>query len=154
MHLLSERRKTCLAYSPGGHKAELDRALEGLSFEDVFHVTFNDGRTANASLEPTYYICHPRRSIWRALWNSLQSAAIILRERPKLIISTGADVAVAIFILGRIAGAKTIFIETGGSLEPTLAGRLTYPFSSLFLVQWRSKKRAFPDAIEIDGFLI
>ena len=74
-----------------------------------------------------HHVLHPRRTVWRTLVNAAQALLILLRHRPRLIISTGADVAVPILVLGKLVGARIVFIETGGSLEPTLAGRLVYP---------------------------
>ena len=44
----TETRRTCLAYSPGGHLSELLRATAGIAFADCFHVTFRSGRLAAA----------------------------------------------------------------------------------------------------------
>lgn len=148
-----ERRRTCLAYSAGGHRAELERALAGIRFTDCFHVTFRSGRAAPEGIE-VRYLCHPRRSALRTLVNGAQALWLLLRKRPRLIISTGADLAVPILILGRLAGATTIFIETAGTIEPSLAGRLCYPFSSLFIVQWPEKLAAFPRAVLSRGVLL
>lgn len=150
--LWRETRRTCLAYSPGGHKAELDRAIAGIAFTDVFHVTFDDGRPPPAGRH--YTICHPRRSPWRTLLNAWQSLVILRRERPALIVSTGADVAVSILLLGKLFGAEVIFIETAGSDRPTLAGRLVYPFADLFIVQWPDRLARFPKAVLAEGLLL
>lgn len=151
-----ETRRVCLAYSPGGHKAELDRALAGIRFTDVCHVTFDDGRPA-PPLEAgvrRHVVCHPRRSLGRTLLNAWQSLAVLRRERPALVISTGADVAVPLLLLAKCTGAKVIFIETAGSGEPTLAGRLVYPFADLFVVQWPERLRRFPRAVLAEGLLL
>ncbi len=139
-----ETRRTCLIYSSGGHYTELCRALEGIRLTDAFHVTFRSGRELEH--EEIYFITHPRRSAWRTLLNAAESIRLLIRNQPELIISTGADVAVPTFILGRLMGAETIFIETCGTLTPSLAGRLVYRFSSLFIVQWREKQACFPKA--------
>lgn len=151
--LWHEQRRTCLAYSPGGHWAELERALGGITFADVFHVTFDDGRPAPAGSR-RYTVAHPRRSPWRTLLNAWQSLAILWRERPALLISTGADVAVPILLLGKLTGAEVIFIETAGSDRPTLTGRLVYPIADLFVVQWPDRLRQFPRAVLADGLLL
>lgn len=149
-----ELRRTCLAYSPGGHAAELRRALAGIRFADAFHITFDDGRLRPVDRERRYHVCHPRRSLPRTLLNVVQTAAILLRERPRLVVSTGADVAVAAVVLGKLLGAKVVFIETGGTLAPSLAGRLAYPFADLFIVPWPEKLRAFPRAVPASGPLL
>jgi UDP-N-acetylglucosamine:LPS N-acetylglucosamine transferase len=149
-----ERRKTCWVYSPGGHLTELERATQGIHFEDLYHVTFPSGRMTELPGRRVHHVCHPRRAVVRTLWNAVQSAFILLRERPRLIISTGADVAVPTLVLGRLVGARILFIETGGTLQPSLAGRLAYPFSHLFVVPWPEKLRAFPKAVLADGPLL
>lgn len=154
MTIWTEPRRTCLAYSPGGHFTELCRALDGIVFTDCFHVTFAGDRPIDEAGIRTYRVMHPRRSPWRTIRNVAQSLQIILRERPRIVITTGADVAVPIFILARLSGAKTVFIETGGSLQPTLAGRLCYPFASRFIVQWPTRLATFPRARLAQGLLL
>jgi hypothetical protein len=149
-----ETRHTCWAYSPGGHLAELERATEGILFTDRFDVTFAGGRQPATPAQRTYLVRHPRRSPWRTAVNLVQSARIVLRERPALIVSTGADVAVPVCLLGRLLGARLVFIETAGELRPTLSGRLVYPFAHLFVVQWPEKLAAFPRAVLARGLLL
>jgi hypothetical protein len=148
-----EPRRTCLAYSPGGHLAELERATAGIVFLDCYHVTFANGRAPPPGAR-VRHVCHPRRSVPRTLLNTLQSLLILARERPRLIISTGADVAVPTLILGKLMGARIVFIETGGTLRPSLAGRLVHPFADLFLVQWPEQLAAFPKAVLGEGLLL
>lgn len=149
-----EARRTCWAYSPGGHLAELERATLGLRFLDRFDVTFAGGRPPLEPPRRSYHVCHPRRSIWRTLLNIGQSLLIVLRERPQLVLSAGADVAVPICILARLLGARLVFIETAGELRPSLSGRLVYPFAHLFIVQWPEKLAAFPRAVLARGLLL
>lgn len=148
-----EARRTCLAFSPGGHWAELERALAGIVFDDVFHVTFDDGRPPPAGVR-RYHLCHPRRSAWRTLLNAWQSLRVLRRERPALVISTGADVAVPLLLLAKPFGATIIFIETAGSDAPTLAGRLVYKVADLFVVQWPDRLERFPKAVLAQGLLL
>jgi hypothetical protein len=149
-----ETRRTCWAYSPGGHLAELERATEGLTFTDRFDVTYAGGRPPTVPPRQVYHVRHPRRSPWRTLVNIAQSLSVVLRERPALVISTGADVAVPVCLLARLAGAKLVYVETAGELRPTLSGRLLYPFADLFVVQWPEKLRAFPRAVLARGPLL
>ncbi len=128
------------------------RALNGITFTNCYHITFETGR--HIGCNRAYFVTHPRRSITRTLANALQSLFILLKEKPELIISTGADVAIPTLVLGRLLGAQTIFVETCGSLKPSLAGRIAYHFSSLFIVQWPDKLNHFPRASLADGPLL
>ncbi len=147
----TENRRTCLTYSPGGHLAEIERALEGIKFTNVYHVTFENGIVR----ENTYYITHPRRSIIRTIKNAIDSLVLLIKKQPKIIISTGADVTIPTIILGKlIFRCKVIYIESAGDIKPSLSGRLAYPFSDLFIVQWPEKLKYFPKATLSEGILL
>lgn len=117
-------------------------------------MTFAGCRPPTESPRKTYHVCHPRRSGLRTARNLLQSLRIVLCERPELVISSGADVAVPVCILARLMGAKLVYIETAGELRPSLSGRLLYPFADLFIVQWPEKLAAFPRAVLARGLLL
>lgn len=152
--LWQENRRTCLAYSPGGHLAELERALDGIEFSDCFHVTFRSERRSRLACRRLYEITHPRRRVLATLRAFIQAFWILMRERPALIVSTGADVAVPVIVLGRLFGARVVFIESGGTVGPTLSGRLVYPLAHMFIVQWPAQREHYPKAILASGPLL
>lgn len=149
-----ETRRTCLAYSPGGHLAELERALEGIVFTDCFHVTYGAGRASSLPARRVYRLCHPRRSVLRTLANALGALVVLLRERPRLVISTGADVAVPTVLSSKLFGARIVFIETAAALEGSLSGRLCYRVADLFVVQWPDQLARYPGAVLAKGPLL
>ena len=150
-----EKRRTCLAYSAGGHYTELIKALEGISFEDAYHITFYTPRFDEDTETERIFLVHPRKKVIRSLLNAIQSIWYILIKRPKLIISTGADVAAATIIFGKILlGCKVIFVESGGNPTPTLTGRMVYRFTDLFIVQWKEQLKYYPKAILSKGLLL
>lgn len=63
------------------------------------------------------------------------------KKKPDLIISSGAAVAVP-FWLGKLFGAKTVYIEIFDRIDkPTLTGKLVYPVTDKFIVQWEELKK-------------
>ncbi|GBD40917.1 UDP-N-acetylglucosamine--N-acetylmuramyl-(pentapeptide) pyrophosphoryl-undecaprenol N-acetylglucosamine transferase [bacterium HR39] len=149
-----EHRRTCFAYSAGGHKAELDRLTADMVFTDRFDVTYRSGRPPDPRARRTWYLVHPRRRPLRTLVNVLQALWVVLRERPELVISTGADVAVATVVWARLFGARVVFVECAGRVGPSLSGRLVYPFADLFVVQWPEQKLCYPRAVLARGALL
>lgn len=88
---------------------------------DRFWVTF-DKEDANSALEgERVYHCYfpTNRNIFNLFRNSLLAAKVLHREKPELIISSGAAVAVPFFILGKLMGAKTVYIEVFDRSEPS-----------------------------------
>jgi UDP-N-acetylglucosamine:LPS N-acetylglucosamine transferase len=68
-----------------------------------------------------------------------------MREKPDFVISTGAGVAVPFFWLGKLFGCKLVYMEVFDRINsPTLTGRLVYPMTDKFLIQWEEQKRFYP----------
>ncbi len=57
-------------------------------------------------------------------------------------------------VLGKLLGARVVYIESGATLAPSLTGRLAYPFADLFIVPWPEKLAAFPRAQLASGPLL
>jgi UDP-N-acetylglucosamine:LPS N-acetylglucosamine transferase len=72
---------------------------------------------------------------------------VFIKERPNAVISNGAGVAVPICYLMRLFGKKVLFIESFCRLKPSLSGKIIYPISSLFLVQWPRMRRHYKKAV-------
>ena len=80
-----------------------------------------------------------------------RSAALAVRtlreQRPSLVVSTGAGVAVPFFVAARAMGIPTVFIEVYDRVDsPTLTGRLCGPFTTRRIVQWDQQLDFYPDA--------
>ena len=77
---------------------------------------------------------------------------VLKKERPDLIISTGAAVAVPYFYLGKLFKAKTVYVEIFDRIDsPTMTGKLIYPVADKFIVQWEELKKVYPKAINLGG---
>lgn len=70
---------------------------------------------------------------------------MLRKEKPDLIISSGAAVAVPFFYIGKLMGAKVVYIEVFDRYnKPTLTGKLVYPIADKFIVQWEEEKKSIP----------
>ena len=82
--------------------------------------------------------------------NTVLAWKVLKREKPDLIISSGAAVAVPFFYLGKLFGAKLIYIEVFDRIDkPTMTGKLVYPIVDKFIVQWDEMKEVYPKAINL-----
>ena len=140
--------KICITCSSGGHLTEALKATQDLR-GDKFFVTFWDPRVETLLKRYRYYlITHPKRNPFLLVKNCFDAIRVLLKEKPNLIISTGADVTVCLCILGKLLGRKLIYIESGGNVyTPSLTGRILYPFADLFIIQWWPLKRRLKKAI-------
>ncbi len=91
---------------------------------------------------------HPWSYPWKLLGNCLKSLYYYLRFQPKFIITTGAHTAGPMCCIGKLFGSKIIYIESFANIHTkTITGRLIYHFADLFIVQWKSMLKLYPNAI-------
>lgn len=86
----------------------------------------------------------------------LKSFYILIKERPDIIVTTGGgEIAVPICYGGKLLGSKIIFIETLARVTtPSGGGKLVYPISNIFIVQWQSLLSKYGKKAQYRGKLI
>lgn len=142
-----------LVCSSGGHLAQLLVLQPWWDGHDRFWVTFDKPDARNALEEERTYWCHfpTNRNLPNLLRNAWLATKVLRRERPDVLISTGAAVAVPFFFIGKLLfGCKTVYVEVVDRVDhPTLTGRLVRPVTDRFLVQWSEQRQHYKGAIEI-----
>ena len=79
---------------------------------------------------------------------AFQSLYALVRVRPRVIMHSGPGIAIPIALVGKLAGAKIIYVENGARVRtPSRSGRLMYRMADLFFVQWPELKATLPRAI-------
>ncbi len=87
------------------------------------------------------------RNVPNLLRNSKLAVSLLRRERPALLVSAGAGVAVPFFVAAWLLRIPTVFIEVYDRVDtPTMTGRLCGPFTTRRIVQWQSQLEFYPDA--------
>ena len=144
--------KVCLVGSSGGHLTHLYMLKPFWENKDRFWVTF-DKEDARSLLEgEKMYPCYfpTNRNIKNLIRNTFVALKVLRKEKPDLIISSGAAVSVPFFYLGKLFGAKLIYIEVFDRIDkPTMSGKLVYPIVDKFIVQWEEMKEVYPKAINL-----
>ena len=75
---------------------------------------------------------------------------VLRAERPDVIVSTGAAVAVPFFYIGKLMGSKCVYVEVFDRVDSaTLTGRLVRRVSDLFVVQWEEQLNVYPGAVNL-----
>jgi UDP-N-acetylglucosamine:LPS N-acetylglucosamine transferase len=137
--------KICIVSSSGGHLTEV-RALLPIYREHEHFSVLNERIPLPADMrDRTIFIRHSERD-WLTLWNAFEALAILRRERPSVLISTGAGPIVPFAVIAKLFGIPVIFIETLTRIsEPSLTGKLMYRLADRFFYQWPSLERFFPN---------
>lgn len=139
--------KVMLVCSAGGHLAQLYRLRPWWQQQERTWVTFSGaqaesllrGETVVSAFAPT------TRNIPNAVRNLRLAIRLIRAERPDVIVSNGAGVAFPFFLVARAYRIRTVYLEVYDRISrPTVTGRLCYPLTELFLLQWPEQAVSYP----------
>ena len=156
-----KRLKTLCIVSGGGHIEEALECFEAFKDTDLVVVCYKHlGEMASFS--------HSRVSRVRLVrlfgakgWplylslivNLFEFLWIFLKERPDILFSTGSEIAIGPYIMGKLLWrTKNIFVETVTRInECTITAHTLYRWSDLFLVQWPHQREMFGPRARYQG---
>lgn len=149
--------KICIVSSAGGHLIQCLKLLPIMKRHEIFIITFTASHLKK-SLKglKVYQIENPRRNIKKYIKYLSLFFEILKNETPRVLITTGAGVAVPVCFLGKfIFRSKLIFIESFSRIKrPSLTGRILYPIADLFFVQWKYLLKKYGDKAIYRGSLL
>lgn len=142
-------REVLLVASNGGHLLELLQLADLWPQERRHWVTFQTSDAVSLLVgEKTTWAYHPtNRNIPNLIRNFGLALRMVRRRDIQAIVTTGAGVAVPFVIVGRLVGINVVYIEGMARITSlSLTGRLVYPFSDTFIVQWPGLERLYKRA--------
>ena len=73
---------------------------------------------------------------------------IYLLERPDIVITTGAGLVIPMCLIAKFFKKKVIYIESFARINSiNKSGKFLYKYADLFIVQWQSLLKIYPNAI-------
>jgi len=131
--------RICLVASAGGHLSQLLKIVRPWQGHETFVVTTSEAVRANLQRFGTVYVvgeCNREHGL-RVIRVFVKCLAALWREKPDVVLSTGAAPGCICCFLGKLRGARIIWVDSITNVErPSLSGRLVRPIADLFLVQW------------------
>lgn len=131
--------KICLVASAGGHLTQLLKLTDSWQQYEAIYVSTVDVVTQKLrQLGRTYIVgeCnrqHPFKTLkvlFRCLW-------LVFKERPDVVISTGAAPGFLLSIIAKLFGAKVVWLDSVANTKKlSVSGRIIRPFADLILSQW------------------
>ncbi len=142
--------KICLVCSAGGHLNQMKELIAPLSaVSDVYLVTLDreDSRTL-LKQHIRHYFIRDIRDNGNLLSNFSDSLKVFLKEKPDIVITTGAGSALWTCLLARLFFKKVIYIESFARVEePSAFGKFIYKFATKVLYQWPKLKNFYKRGI-------
>jgi UDP-N-acetylglucosamine:LPS N-acetylglucosamine transferase len=124
--------------SGGGHWVQLLRLRPAFERCDVAYVTVHQDYAEQVRGCRFYSITDATRwSRWGLVKMIFQVCIIVIRERPDVVISTGAAPGVVALRVGKWLKAKTIWLDSVANVERmSMSGICVRGFADLWLTQW------------------
>ncbi|MBE6139440.1 MAG: polysaccharide biosynthesis protein [Firmicutes bacterium] len=151
-------KKVMFISSVGGHLTQLLELSSIFKNYDYVLVTEKTSVTKNMieKYNMGYLLYGSRQYLFKYIFiflsNVFKSIYLFIKYRPDVIVTTGAHTSVPMCYIGKLFGKKIIFIESFAKrTSPTLSGRLVYPISTIFIVQWESMLKFYPKAKYFGG---
>ena len=143
-----DKANLLLVCSTGGHLLQLVVLRDAWgSFSRVW-VTFDksDARSLLRDECVVYAYGPTNRSVKNLLRNLVVAWKTVRRVRPEVVLTTGAGVAVPFAWIGRLHGARVVYVESLTRITaPSLSYRLISPVAHRRYVQWEELHDALPE---------
>lgn len=149
---MRHNKKICLISSSGGHLEQI-KQLKKITSEFEYYYIVNKTSSTSKIKEKKYLIT----DIYRGK-NKLKKIAITLymfteqffyfiKERPDVVITTGAGMVVPTCLIAKIFRKKVVYIESFARMTTAnKTGKFLYKFADLFIIQWPELKKIYPKA--------
>jgi UDP-N-acetylglucosamine:LPS N-acetylglucosamine transferase len=124
--------------SGGGHWVQLLRLRAAWDDHDVAYVTVQESYRSQVG-GARFYCVHDatRWSRWGLVQMVVQVAWVVLRERPDVVITTGAACGIVALRVGKWLGARTVWLDSLACVDSvSLSGRRAARDADLRLTQW------------------
>ncbi len=147
-----ERLKIVFAASSGGHLEQLLMLRPLMEKYDSILVTEKTDYAVGKTDVKTYFLNQINRKevlfLPKLIVNTVRSLYIVIKERPKVMITTGALAIIPLALLLKLFGGKLIYLESFAKVSSkNLTGNLLYRFADRFYVQWEEMLKLYPNAI-------
>ena len=148
---IGPRKRVLAVASGGGHWIQLCRLMPAFGACDIAYVTTLGSYRSQVSDARFYVIPDANvRTKARLVVMAAKVVAIVLRERPDVVISTGAAPGYFAVRVGKLLGARTIWVDSMANAEKlSLSGREAGAHVDLWLTQWPHLAR--PDGPHYEG---
>ncbi len=138
------RRRVLAIASGGGHWVELIRLRAAFAGHDVAYATVSDAYRHDVPSEARFHVI-PDVTRWDRLGLVRCAArvlAVLARERPDVVVSTGALPGFFGVVLAKSLGARTVWVDSIANVEElSMSGKKVGPFADLWLTQWAELAR-------------
>jgi UDP-N-acetylglucosamine transferase subunit ALG13 len=143
---VSRRAEVLVVCSSGGHLFDAVAIAPAWRERTRAWVSFDKADVRSLLAGERLYVAHgpTNRSIPNLLRNLRLAWTVVGETRPRVVVTTGAGVAVPFAWVARLRGAKVVYVECAGRVDrPSLSASLIAPVASHLFAQWPELARTW-----------
>ena len=146
-------KKVIFVCSSGGHLSEMLKLKKLFNEYDYLLVTekteITEKLSNNYNME--FFKYGPNKNkikyIGAVIYNMFKSISILIKFKPKTVLTTGAQVGGIMSFFAKLFGKKVIYIESLAKVNSlSVTGKMVYPFANKFYVQWEDLAKKYKKA--------
>jgi UDP-N-acetylglucosamine transferase subunit ALG13 len=140
------RTDVLVVCSSGGHLFDAVAIAPAWRERTRAWVSFDKADVRSLLAGERLFVAHgpTNRNIPNLLRNLRLAWRVVAETRPRVVVTTGAGVAVPFAWVARLRGAKVVYVECAGRVDrPSLSGSMIAPVASHVLAQWPELARAW-----------
>lgn len=145
-------KKICFISSSGGHLEQI-KQLDDVAKQYDHYYILPDNQSTRCFDEKKYLVgdFYRKKSIifvMRFIYTAIQQFFLFLKERPDVVITTGAGVAIPTCLYAHFFGKKLIYIESFARMNSlNKTAKLLNKYADLFIVQWEDLCQIVSNAV-------
>ncbi|RHR28710.1 polysaccharide biosynthesis protein [Clostridium sp. AF19-22AC] len=149
---MPRKKKVCFISSSGGHLEQIKQLKEVAEKYTHYYVLPKNSSTEKFSeykyLVGDFYRKNRVQFVFRFIYTAIQQLAIFIKERPDIVITTGAGVVIPTCIYAHLFRKKLVYIESFARMtDLNETAKLLYKYADLFIVQWEELLQYCPKAV-------
>jgi UDP-N-acetylglucosamine:LPS N-acetylglucosamine transferase len=136
---MCDMKRVMAVASGGGHWVQLMRLRSVLARHDTCWVTVQPAYREQVPQGQRFYVVTDatRWSRWELVKMVAQVWWLVLRDRPEVLVTTGAAPGLAAMQAAKLLGARTVWIDSVANVEHlSMSGRKARRWADLWLTQW------------------
>lgn len=151
---MKKEKKICFISSSGGHFSELYQFKELSNSYNSILVVEKTEEFKTDFCNKRYYLYETNRKertfVFKIMLNAIKELLIFIKERPNIIISTGALSSYPMIKIAKIFRKKIIYVESFARINDlSKTGKMVYKIADHFLVQWPELVEKYPKSIYV-----
>ena len=147
-----KEKKICFISSTGGHFEQLQQ-LKNVMEEYKHYFVLPESDTFLTFKKKKYLLKAVTRKTKLEMLityslSFIEQFFVFIKERPDVVITTGAGFAIPTCLYAHFFGKKLIYIESFARMKTlNKSGKILYKYADLFIVQWEELRKDYPKAV-------